>query len=149
MNTRWSRVAMGVVTVVVALAAGAAWAIHEGLPASQDDWKLKFEVQVTPAGDNLTTIDFKLLDEGRLKPLHAVNVISLGPLKPNGTREYKVNARFELKPTSDGKRGGQLQIPSEHVEGAFLHFLARKVDGRPRQGYSAAYYDIPLKKFVK
>lgn len=149
MNTRWSRIALGVVTVVVALAAGAAWAIHEGLAPSQDDWKLKFEVQVTPADDKLTTIDFKLLDEGRLKPLHAVNVISLGPTKPNGTREYKVNARFELKPTSDGKRAGQLQIPSEYVEGAFLHFLAKRVDGRPRQGYSAAYYDIPLKKFAK
>jgi hypothetical protein len=149
MNSRWSRVAMSMGTVVVALAAGFAWAIHEGLPASQDDWKMKFEVQVTPGPGNLTTIDFKLLDEGRLKPLHAVNVISLGAPNPRGGREYKVNARFELKPTSDGKRAGQLQIPTEYVEGAFLHFLAKRVDGRPRASASAAYYDIPLKRFVR
>ena len=92
---------------------------------------------------------FKLLDEGRLKPLHAVNVIALGAPNPGGGREYKVNARFELKPTSDGHRAGQLQIPSECVEGAFLHFLAKRVDGRPRPGVSAAYYDVPLKRFVK
>lgn len=140
---------MGVGTVVVALVAGAAWAIHEGLPQSKDDWKLKFEVQLTPAAGNLTTIDFKLLDEGRLRPLHAVNVIALGAPNPGGGRDYKVNARFELKPTSDGYRAGQLQVPSECVEGAFLHFLAKRVDGRPRPGVSAAYYDVPLKKFMK
>lgn len=150
MKTRWSRYATGALVVIVALMAGTSWAIFDQLEPSADDYKLKFEVQVTPAAGNKLTVDFTLIDDGRMKPLHSVTVVAFSNPNSSGSRSYLVKEVIALAPTSDGNRAGKVQIPSEFAERASIRFLAKRVDGRPRTGgASAAYYDVPLKKFMK
>jgi hypothetical protein len=148
-NTRWSRLATGALFAVVALVAGTSWAIYEELGPSKDDWKMKYEIQVTPAGGNALSVAFTLADEGRLKPVHSVTVIVFSEPDRSGARRYELKEKIELKPTSDGTRAGQVQIHKDFAERAVVRVLATRVDGRPRQGASAAYYDIPLKKFMR
>jgi hypothetical protein len=52
-----------------------------------------------------------------------------------------------LKKTKDGKRSGQVQIPKKFADRAMIRILTLTVSGR-RQTAGAAYYDIPLKKFL-
>ena len=58
-----------------------------------------------------------------------------------------MKTRIELKTTKDGQRVGQVQIPKTHANIAKFRILTLTVDGR-RQTAGAAYYDIPLKKFL-
>lgn len=149
MSTRFSRLATGVLVVAaVALIARTSWAIYEQLGPSNDEWKLKYDVEVNAAGSDRLSVAFTLADEGRLKPIHSITVIAFSKPNSNGSRTYDLKAPIELKPTSDGKRAGQVQIPKEFGDRAIIRFLATMVDGRRRQGASAAYYDVPLSKFM-
>jgi hypothetical protein len=58
-----------------------------------------------------------------------------------------VKTPIELKTTKDGKRAGQVQLRQEYADIAMIRILTLTVDGR-RQTAGAAYYDIPLKKFL-
>jgi hypothetical protein len=61
---------------------------------------------------------------------------------------YDMRSPFELKTTADGLRAGQVQIRKEFADSAMIRILTLTVDGQ-RQSRGAAYYDIPLNKYLK
>ncbi|MBS0208181.1 MAG: hypothetical protein JSS27_04430 [Planctomycetes bacterium] len=148
MNNRWSRLAMGVLVVaVVALMCGRGWAIYNGLGPSKDEWKLKYDVQVVAADSDTLNVAFTLVDDGRLKPIYSIDLVAFSKQTDSqGGRAYDVKAPVVLKPTNDGKRVGHVQIRKEFADRALFRILTLTVDGQKQQ--YAAYYDIPLNKFL-
>jgi hypothetical protein len=148
MSLRISRLVTGVlVFAAVVLTSGRSWAVYYSLGPSKDEWGLKYDVEVKPAvGDKLDVL-FTLADEGRLKSIYSATVVAFSNPNRDGGRTYLVNAPIELKSTADGKLAGQVQIRKEFADRSMIRILTLTVDGR-RQTAGAAYYDIPLKKFL-
>ncbi len=151
MSIRFSRLATVIfVVAVMALMSSRCWAIFVGLDSSEDDWGVKYDVAVTQAAnkDNLN-VELTLADEGRLKPFWKLELISMS--KPPVNKDsvmYDMRTSFDLKPTADGRRAGQVQIRKEFADTAMIRIITLNVDGKP-QTQHAAYYDIPLNKFLK
>ena len=70
------------------------------------------------------------------------------PADNQNSRMYDMRSPFELKTTADGLRAGQVQIRKEFADSAMIRILTLTVDGQ-RQTRGAAYYDIPLNKYLK
>jgi hypothetical protein len=150
MSIRFSRVATGMLVVAaIVLMSQLSWAIYYGLGPSKDEWGLKYDVEVIDAGSDTLTVVFTLADEGRLKPFYSLELVAFNKQADSqGRRSYDVKAPIELKPTKDGKRAGQVQIPKETVDRAKIRILTRMVDGK-QQPSGGAYYDIPIAKYLK
>ena len=148
MNLRLSSWAVGALAVAtVVLMPSPSSAVFFPLGPSSNDWGLKYEVEVTASGADELNVAFTLADGGRLKPIYSVTVVAFSKPRPDGGRAYVVKSPLELKPTKDGKAAGQVKIPKQYADIATLRILTLNVDGR-RQTAGAAYYDIPLKKFL-
>ncbi|MCC7083562.1 MAG: hypothetical protein IT427_00980 [Pirellulales bacterium] len=149
MSIRFSRsVTSLLVVVVMALISGRCWAIYYGLGPSNDEWGLKYDVEVSDAGGDKLNVAFILSDEGRLKPFFSIELIAFSKQADNqGRRSYDVKAPFQLKPTVDGRRAGQVQIHKSLAHGAEIRILTHMVDGQ-RQPSGGSYYDIPLRKYL-
>ena len=149
MGIRLSRLAMSLLVVAaVVLMYGRCWAVFYPLGPSKDEWGLKYDLEVIAADGDKLNVLFTLADEGRLKPIYSATVVAFSKPDSNGGRTYLVKAPIGLKTTKGGKRAGQVQIRKEFLDGAMIKILTLMVDGRP-QTAGAAYYDIPLKKFIK
>ena len=150
MIIRLSRLEMAILVVAaVALMSSRCWAIFVGLGPSEDDWGVKYDVAVTQADQDNLNVVFTLADEGRLKPFWKLELISMS--KPPANKDsvmYDMRSAFELKPTADGRRAGQVQIRKEFADSAMIRILTLTVDGQ-RQTQHAAYFDIPLNKYLK
>jgi len=149
MSIRLSRLATGMLVVAaVVLMSGRCWAIYYGLGPSKDEWGLKYDVAVTDAGSGTLTVVFTLADEGRLKPIYSIELVAFSKQTDSqGGRSYDVKAPIELKPTEDGQRTGQVQIPKKFAAGAKIRILTQMVDGK-RQPSGGAHYDIPIAKYL-
>ena len=138
-------------TLVVAafvLMSDRGWAIRNGLGPSKDEWKLKYDVAVSEADGDKLTVVFTLADEGRLKPIYSIDLVAFSKQTDNqGGRSYDVKAPIKLKPTEDGQRTGQVQIPKKFAAGAKIRILTQMVDGK-RQPSGGAYHDIPIAKYL-
>ena len=149
MSIRFSRLAIGILVVaVIALMSGRCWATFYGLDSSKDDWGVKYEVAVTQADKDNLNVVFTLADEGRLKPFWKLELISMSkPADNQGTLCTTCGRRSSSKrPPMD--RAGQVQIRKEFADSAMIRILTLTVDGQ-RQTKGAAYYDIPLNKYLK
>lgn len=144
-----SRFSPGVLAVAaILLLSNRSWAIYEGLGPSKDEWGLKYVVEVTPADSDKLNVVFTVADEGRLKPFYSADVVAFSKNADNqGRRSYDVKAAIPFQTTVDGKRTGQVQIPKEFADRAMIRILTQTFDGK-RRTY-AAYYDIPLKKYLQ
>ena len=149
MNIRFSRLATGLLAALaVVLMAGQSWAVYYELPPSKDEYGLKYNVDLNADDDDNVKVVFTLADEGRLKSIYSATVIALSKPDSTGGRTHDLSAPIELKTTADGKRAGQVQIGKEFVDRAYIRILTLNVDGRRRPINGAAYYTIPLKKFL-
>lgn len=149
MSIRRSRVVMGLfVVAAMAIMSSPCWAIYYGLGPSKDEWGLKYDVEVTDAGNNMLNVTFTLESEGRLKPFHSIELIAFSKQADSqGRRAYDIKAPFQFTTTKDGKRTAQVQIRKDFANGAEIRILTRMVDGQ-RQPSGGSYYDIPLKKYL-
>jgi hypothetical protein len=148
MSTRLSRVATGTLVAAILLVSGRSWAIYYGLGPSKDDWGLKYDVTVNEVDHDTLSVEFTLADEGRMKPIYALELIAFSKETDNqGGHGYDVNAPIELKPTKDGRRAGQVQIRKEFADRAMFRIRTHMVDGQ-QQPSGGAYYTIPLNKFL-
>jgi hypothetical protein len=149
MSIRISRLAKGLLVVAaVVLMSDRSWAVYYELGPSKDEWKLKYDVEINAAEGDALSVVFTLADEGRLKPIYSIDVVAFSlQTDSQGGRSYDVKAPIRLQASKDGKRTGQVQIRKQFADRAMIRILTLTVDGRPQQS-GAAYYDIPLKKFL-
>jgi len=140
------------VLAAVALMSGRCWAHYYDLGPSKDEWGLKYDGNITAAGNNLLNVSFKISDHGRLAPVYSVTVIAFTNPARDGSRSYALKAPIIMKPTPDGKVAGEVQVDRQLAERAVVRIMTLTVDGKsvmtgPAAG--ARYYDIPLRKLVK
>ena len=135
------------VFAIVLVMSGRSWAVFYSLGPSKDEWGLKYDVEVNAADGDKLNVLFTLADEGRLKPIYSATVVAFSNPNRDGGRTYLVDAPIDLKSTKDGKLTGQAQIRKDFADRAMIRILTLMVDGR-RQTSGAAYYNIPLKKFL-
>lgn len=148
MNIRFSPLAIGALVVAaVVMMPNRSSAIFFRLDPSGDDWGLKYDLDVNATSSDELNVAFALADGGRLKPVYSVTVVAFSKPNSDGGRSYLVKAPIELKKAKDGKLAGQVQIRKEFADIATVRVLTLNVDGK-RQTAGAAYYDIPLKKFL-
>lgn len=149
MSTRTTRVATGVLfALTLVLMVRQAWAVFYPLPPSQDDWQMKYEVEVRPVDDRTLDVAFTLADDGRLKPIYSITIVAFSrQTDSQGGRSYDLKAPIKLQLTEDGQRAGQVRIPRGFEDRALIRILTQTVDGQP-QTAGARYYDLPLKKFL-
>jgi hypothetical protein len=148
MSIRLSRLAISLLVVAsVVLMSGRCWAVFNMLPPSKDEWGLKYDLEVTAVDANTVNVRFTLADAGRLRPIHSATVVAFSNPDTMGGQSYLVKSRIKLQPTKDGKAAGQVQIPKEFLNIAMIRILTLSVDRR-RQTEGAAYYDIPIKRFI-
>lgn len=143
--------ATGVLVVfAVTLMTSLSWAHWYQLGPSKDEWGLKYDGEVgTTTGDKLI-VQFKITDQGRLKPIHSVFVMAFSNPDRTGTNLLKLPVT--MKATEDGKLVGQVEVGKEFADRAVIRIFAMTVDGRSQMSgpmAGARYYDIPLKKFLK
>lgn len=149
MNFRFSRFTTGVLVIAaIALMASHCWATFYRLGPSTDEWGLKYDVEVSDAGGDMLTVVFTLADEGRLKPIHSIELIALSKQTDSqGGHSYDAKEHFEFKSTADGKRAAQVKIRKQLADRATFRILTQTVDGK-KQTAGAAHYSIPLKKYL-
>ena len=148
MYTRFSHLLIGALVVAaVVLMPGRSWAVFYALGPSSDEWGLKYDLEVNATSGDELNVAFTLSDGGRLKPIYSITVVAFSKPNRDGGRSYLVKTPIELKTTKDGKLAGQVQLRKEYADIAMIRILTLTVDGR-RQTAGAAYYDIPLKKFL-
>jgi len=149
MSIRLTRLATGILVVVaIALMSGRCWATYYGLGPSQDEWGLKYGVELNDTDRDTLTVVFTLADEGRLKPFYTIELIALSKeTDSKGGHSYDVKSPIEFKTTKDGRRVGQVPLRKEFADRAQIRILTNSVDGKP-QTAGLAYYLIPIKKFL-
>ncbi len=148
MSIRLSRLAKGVLVVAaIVLMSDRSWAIRNGLGPSKDEWGLKYDVAVSDADGDKLTVVFTLTDEGRLKPFYSLDLVAFSKPHGQGGRSYDFNEPIKLKPTDDGKRVGQVQVPKKFLDRAQIRIITLTVDGK-RQPSGGAFYDIPIAKYL-
>lgn len=148
MRSRSSRAVVSLLAVsLVAMTSAYCLAVYHDLGPSKDDWKMKYDLKVNGSDGDMVDVSFVLADEGRLKPIYSATVVAFSAPDRDGGRSYDVKAPIELKKAASG-RGGKVQIRKEFADRAMIRILTLNVDGK-RQTAGAAYYDIPLKKFLR
>jgi hypothetical protein len=148
MSIRLSRLAMSLLVVAaVVLMSGRCWAVFYPLGPSKDEWGLKYDLEVIAADGDKLNVLFTLADGGRLKPIYSATVVAFSTPGIDGGQSYLVKAPIKFRTTNEGKHAGQVQIPKKFLDFAMIRILTLTVDRR-RQTAGAAYYDIPLKRFI-
>ena len=150
MSIRFSRLATGLfVVAALVLMSDRCWAIYYRLGPSKDEWGLKYDVAVNEADGDMVTVEFTLANEGRLKPIHSIDLVAFSKQTDSqGGRSYDVMVPIELKPTQNGRRAGEVQIRKEYLDRAKIRIITLTVDGK-RQPSGGAFYDIPIAKYLK
>ena len=148
MNIRFSRFASALLVVAaIFLMPGRSWAVYYWLGPSNDDWGMKYNVEVNDAGRDMVTVVFNLADEGRLKPFDLIELIALNKeTDSQGGHSYAVKAAIDLKSTEDGRHSGHVQIRKEFADSAKFRILTRTIDGKAQA--TESYYEIPISKFM-
>lgn len=126
-------------------AAGGAHAAFLGfeLKETKEELKLIYDVKVQDNGGGRTAVTFTLADEGRIKPIFAVD---LGVPSKDGSGYYDVN--LSLKPFErDGKQVYVIHLTRELAERGELSLKTRTMDGK--QMLDWGYHRVVFAQHVK
>lgn len=113
------------------------------LKETKEELKLNYDVKVQDNGGGRMAVTFTLADEGRIKPLFAVD---LGVPSKDGSGYYDVN--LSLKPFErDGKQVYVIHLTRELVERGELSLKTRTMDGK--QMLDWGYHRVVIAPLVK
>ncbi|REK10774.1 MAG: hypothetical protein DWQ37_15125 [Planctomycetota bacterium] len=139
-----------VLVAALVLMADRSWAIRYKLPGSSEAWGLKYDVEVEDTGSDTLRVTFTLADEGRLKPIHSIDLVAFSKQRDRqGGRAYDVNEPIKFKPSGDGAREGTVTFPKKFADEAKIRIITLTVDGQRRAPNAGAYYDIPISDYLK
>jgi hypothetical protein len=144
-NLRWSLM----VLAVLVLTADRAWALGFILGETKEELKLQYDVTVDDHGNGRMTVVFTLADEGRLKPVDAVELsIPAQEKNKDGGYSSDLSVPMELQKSSDGKRVARFEIRKDWAERAEIWLTTNSFDGKPLVT-TRYHYMIPVAKSLK
>jgi hypothetical protein len=131
------------VTAVI-LSAGVAWALGHQLGETKEQLRLQYEVASVDHGTGRVTVTLTLADEGRLKPLTAVDLFIPGEARSGPVDLSVTLAREE----AGGKQVARVHLKRELAERAELWLRTSTLDGR-RHARTWYYHAIPLADHIR
>ena len=137
-----------------ALAASAATpergrAIGEILGQTKEELKLSYDVTTQDHGTGRVTVVLTLADEGRLKPLYAVELVVPSREKnKDGGRHMDLFVSIDTVESDDGKRVARVHMTRELAERAEIWLSTSIFDGM-QLDMASYHHVIPVAKHLK
>src|SRR5580704_10015869 len=126
-----------------------AWGEGFYLRQTKDQLKLKYEVAVEEHGSGRVTVVFTLADEGRLKPLEAVQlVIPAQEQNQDGSRWMDLVVSIDMAETDGGKHVGRIHLLKGLAERAEIQLNTHTMDGK-LDPLTRLHHVIPIAKYMK
>lgn len=101
------------------------------LGETKDELKLKYDVSVQDHGTGRVTVVFTLADEGRLKPLDAVQLVIPGQEQnKDGSHWMDLIVSIDMTKIDGGNRVGRIHIRKELAERAEIQLNTHAMDGK-------------------
>lgn len=145
---RCSVLVIAAATAVVWMA-GHALGLGFMLGQTKKELKLEYDVSVYDHKTGRVTIKFTLADEGRLKPLDAVQLSIPGKKKnKDGGNWMDLVVAIDMKKTDGGKRVGRIHILKELAERAEIWLNTHTMDGK-KQVMTRLHHIIKIEKYMK
>jgi hypothetical protein len=94
------------------------------------------------------TVEFTLADEGRLKPVDAVELEIPAPVAKDGSQVPDLAVPMELKQSNDGKRVARFEIRKDWAERAQIWLTTNWFDGK-QLVMTRYHYMIPVARYLK
>jgi len=133
-----------IVLAALVLTAERAWGMGEILGQTKEELKLKYDVSVQDHGTGRVTVVLTLADEGRLKPLDAVELYI-----PMESGSGSVDLAVALATTkADGKQVARVHLKKEWAERAQIWLTTTTFDGK-QLVMTRYHHVIPFAKYVK
>ena len=136
-----------VIVAVIAVPASCALAMGLRLGESKKELKLNYEVSVYDHDSGRVTIQFDLIDSGRLKPITSVD-LSIPSKEKHKGGGFKSDLTMSIGLSQVGeKQVGRIHIRKDWAERAEIHIKTRNIDGKetPLTWY---YHAVELKDLV-
>ena len=124
MSARMLRLSL-VVSALIFSTTSFGWALFE-IGGTKEQHQLKYDVLIGEHKNGNLSIDFTLLDEGRLKPLTSV-VLVIRSDDGNGFSD--LNLPLAMR-TVKGKQNSHFQMKRKLAERAMIMLLTKTVDGK-------------------
>jgi hypothetical protein len=143
---RTARIVLGIV-IALAVPAGYALALGFRLGESKEKLELKYDVSVYDHDTGRVTVQFKLEDEGRLKPITSIDLhIPSDDMHEGGG--FKSDLTISMATSKEGtKQVGRVHIRKEWAARAELQIKSGHLDGK-REMLTWYYHAIPLKDLM-
>jgi hypothetical protein len=126
-----------------------AWGMGTYLRQTKDELKLKYDVAVEDHGTGRVTVVFTLADEGRLKPLEAVQlVVPAQEQNPDGSHWMDLVVSIDMSETDGDKRVGRIQLLKKLAERAEIQLNTHTMDGKLDR-FTRLHHVIPIAKYLK
>ena len=124
-------------------------AMGEILGQTKEELELKYDVAVQDHGTGRITAVLTLADEGRLKPVYAVELVIPGKEKePDGGRYMDLVVSLDTNQSDDGKRVARVHIRKELAERAKIWLTTSTFDGK-QLVLTRYHHVIPVAKYLK
>lgn len=132
----------------VALVGNLAWATGFRLGETKEKLKLDYDVQAVDHRNGRVTVNLTIADEGRLKPLRAVDLVVLSNDEQDRKNGF-VDLSLSLAPTGvDGKQQFKVHLKKELALRAEIQFKTSTLDDKTKEG-KWYYHAIPLAEIIK
>jgi hypothetical protein len=150
MRMRTLRLSAAVLVAAVTFwTANQVWGMGFYLRQTKDELKLKYDVAVQDHGTGRVTVVFTLADEGRLKPLEAVQlVVPAQAQNPDGSHWMDLVVSIDMSETDGDKRVGRVHLLKGLAERAEFHLNTHTMDGKLDR-FTRLHHVIPIGKYLK
>jgi hypothetical protein len=126
-----------------------AWGMGFYLHQTKDELKLKYDVAVEDHGTGRVTVVFTLADEGRLKPLEAVQlVVPAQAQNPDGSHWMDLVVSIDMSETDGAKRVGRVHLLKGLAERAEIQLNTHTMDGKLDR-FTRLHHVIPIARYLK
>jgi hypothetical protein len=132
------------VLAALILTADRSWGMDEILGQTKEELKLEYDVTVQDHGTGRVTIVLTLADEGRLKPLNAVELMI--PME-QGSGSVDLSVSLATREVN-GKRVARVHLKKEWAERAQIWLMSSSFDGK-QLAMTGYIHPIPIAKYLK
>jgi hypothetical protein len=139
---------LSLMLVVVFLLTGDRIGAQDVVPAqTKEDLKLEYDVSVHDLGDGQVAVTFTLADEGRLKPLYAVELNIPGQEKDEHGSPADLAVSLDMRKNADGARAARFELRKDLAERAAIWLTTMSFDGR-RLVSTRYHHVIPVANYM-
>jgi len=137
-----------IVFATIIVIATVAWSMGFQLGETKEQLKLKYDVSVTDHGTGRVTVTLTIADQGRLKPLDAVE-LTVPAKEKNEDGSFYSDLSVDLAMREEGgKQVVRAHLINELAERAEIRLRTHHLDGKQKV-LTWYYHVIPLAEYIR